>query len=212
MGNLFYIKNLKYKDILNIKELKIKEKIITCILGESGSGKTTLLKQLNNLLSPSKGEIYYRDIDINDLNPIDLRRQILMLGQTPVTFEGTIKDNFNIALDFSDKINVDDNTLKKYLEIANLDKKLDYDATKMSGGEKQRLALARVLLLDGEVLLLDEPSSSLDEYTERFVIEKIVNYAKENNKSVIMVTHSSDIAKKYGDEIIKLNRGGTING
>ncbi|MBS4537312.1 ATP-binding cassette domain-containing protein [Clostridium sp. D2Q-11] len=208
---MFKLDKVKYKNILNIDNLHIKEGIITCLLGESGSGKTTLLRLLNDLISPTEGSILYKNKNIVDMNPVELRRKVLMLGQTPITFEGTIRENFNMALEFSEKEKAEDDILQKYLDISNLNKSLDHNAKEMSGGERQRLALARVLLLDGEVLLLDEPSSALDEDTEKFVIESVVKYAKDNNKSVIMVTHSSLIAKEYGDEIIRMNKGGTID-
>ncbi|WP_207751251.1 ABC transporter ATP-binding protein [Anaeromonas frigoriresistens] len=211
MSYIFKLDKVKYKNILNIDNLHIKEGIITCLLGESGSGKTTLLRLLNDLISPTEGSILYKNKNIVDMNPVELRRKVLMLGQTPITFEGTIRENFNMALEFSEKEKAEDDILQKYLDISNLNKSLDHNAKEMSGGERQRLALARVLLLDGEVLLLDEPSSALDEDTEKFVIESVVKYAKDNNKSVIMVTHSSLIAKEYGDEIIRMNKGGTID-
>lgn len=211
MNHIFKLDNLKYKDILNIDKLEIKESIITCILGQSGSGKTTLLRLLNNLISPTAGDIYYKSENMMDIDPVALRRKVLMLGQTPVTYEGTIRENLNLALDFSEKEKADDDKLQQYLNLSNLNKSLDHNAKEMSGGERQRLALARVLLLDGEVLLLDEPSSALDEDTEKFVIESVVKYAKENNKSVVMVTHSSTIAKEYGDEIIRIKKGGFLD-
>lgn len=211
MDYIFKLNNIKYKDILSIDKLEIKEGVITCILGESGSGKTTLLRLLNDLISPTEGKIYYKDKNIMDINPVELRRKVLMLGQTSVTFEGTVKENLNIALNFSEKENASDDILRKYLDIVNLNKSLEDNAKEMSGGERQRLSLARVLLLDGEVLLLDEPSSSLDESTEKFVIESVSKYVKANNKSLVMVTHSSSIAKEYGDEIVKIKKGGTID-
>ncbi|MGO1369979.1 MAG: ABC transporter ATP-binding protein [Senegalia sp. (in: firmicutes)] len=211
MKYIFRLEKVKYKDILNIEKLNIKKDKVTCILGESGSGKSTLLKLLNNLISLDEGSIYYKDKDILEINPIDLRRQVIMLSQNPVIFEGNIRDNLNLALEFKEKENESDEKLKEYLEIANLKKPLDNDAKKLSGGEKQRLALARALLSDGQVYLLDEPSSSLDDETEKFVIESIVNFTKQSNKTVIMVTHSIDIAEKYGEEIINLYKGGITN-
>lgn len=211
MEYIFRLEKVKYKDILNIEKLYIKKDIVTCILGGSGSGKTTLLKLLNNLISQNEGDIYYKGKDILEINPIDLRRKVIMLSQNPVIFDGTIRENLNLALEFKEKEDANDDVLEKYLKIANLEKSLDTDGKKLSGGEKQRLSLARALLSDGEVYLLDEPSSSLDDETEKFVIESIVNFAKQNNKTVIMVTHSVNIAEEYGDEIIKVSRGGRLS-
>lgn len=77
----------------------------------------------------------------------------------------------------------------------------------MSGGEKQKLALARALLLNPEVFLLDEPSSALDEDTEHFIINSLVEYTRKNNKTLIMVTHSKKIAQNFSDNIIEVRNG-----
>lgn len=211
MKHIFKLEKVKYKDILDIDNLRIKENIVTCILGQSGSGKTTLLRLLNNLKSPDGGTVYYNDNDILDINPVNLRREVIMLSQNPVVFDGTIRENLNLALEFKEKERVSDDILNKYLEISNLNKSLDTNAKNLSGGEKQRLSLTRVLLSDGEVYLLDEPSSSLDDETERFVIKSIVDFAKNNNKTVIMVTHSVKIAEEYAEDIIRINKGSVID-
>jgi putative ABC transport system ATP-binding protein len=92
-----------------------------------------------------------------------------------------------------------------------LDKKLTDDAEKLSGGEKQRVALGRVIVLQPEVLLLDEPSSALDEDTEHIIIEALANYTKENNKTLIMVTHSKKIANSFSEYIIQIKKGSIVN-
>ncbi len=204
---MFSIKNVKYKGILNISQLLIPAGKITCIIGKSGSGKTTFLRLLNNLISADSGKIYYKGIDINEINPLELRREVVMLSQEPVIFNGTIKDNLNMGLKFSEKNAAGDKKLSEVLDKIQLCKSLDAPAEKLSGGEKQRLALGRVLLLEPEVLLLDEPSSSLDENTEQTVIENVVGYARLNDRTLIMVTHTGKIAKKYGDFIIKIHEG-----
>ena len=95
--------------------------------------------------------------------------------------------------------------------MVNLNKELNENAEKLSGGEKQRVALGRVILMEPEVLLLDEPSSALDEDTEHLIIESLVNYTKENNKTLIMVTHSKKIATHFSDHIIEIKKSTVIN-
>ena len=85
--------------------------------------------------------------------------------------------------------------------------KIDKNADDLSGGEKQRVSLARILLLEPNILLLDEPSSALDEKTEKLIIETVVDYIENKNGTLIMVTHSTKIAKEYGDEIVTINHG-----
>ncbi len=207
MKNIFELNSINYKNILSIESLKVPKHKITCIVGESGSGKTTLLKMFNKMLSPDKGDIEYKGKNIKDIDSVKLRREIVMLGQSPITIADTIKDDLIMALQFSEKTVLEDSVLKDYLDMVELDKELGQDVSNLSGGEKQRLALARVLLLDPEVLLLDEPSSALDEDTERLVIQKIKQYVNLNNKTLIMVTHSKHIAKQYGENIVKIKDG-----
>lgn len=205
---MFRLKNVKYKDILEVEDLIINKREKTCIVGKSGGGKSTFLKLLNNMISPNKGKIYFKDKDINQYDPIELRREVKMLPQNPVTFSGTIRDNFIKTLLYNDLESISDQKYISLLKKVKLEKQnLDNKAEKLSGGEKQRLALARMLLLDPEILLLDEPSSSLDQETEEFIIEMVVNYIDNKNGTLIMVTHSNDIADEYGDRIMTINDG-----
>ncbi len=207
---MFYLKNIKYKNILDIAELTIPPKVVTCIVGQSGSGKTTLLRLLNNLISPDSGEIFYNNNLLNTINSTNLRREVVMLSQSPGIFQGTIKDNLLIGLNFSEKPPVEDLKLTNMLNMLKLNKDLDEDAEKLSGGEKQRLALGRILLMEPAVLLLDEPSSALDEDTENIIIESIITYVKSSNKTLIMITHSSKVAETYGDNIVKIHSGSIL--
>jgi len=147
----FQLEQVKYKDILKIDKLQIPETKITCIIGESGSGKTTLLRLLNNLISPDEGSIFYKGRNIEDIDPIQLRREVVMLPQNPTVFSGSVKDNLLIGLEFAEKDKVRDEVLSEILRLAQLDKPLSTIASTLSGGEKQRLALARIMLLEPEV-------------------------------------------------------------
>lgn len=208
---MFILKNVKYMNIIEIDDLIIESNKITCIIGESGSGKTTLIRLLNNLLSCDRGEILFNGVNINTIDPVSLRRSVVMLPQNPTIFPGTIKYNLLIGLKFAEKPVVDDKKLRDILNFVKLDKDLLDDVDHLSGGEKQRLALARIILIDPDVFLLDEPSSSLDEETENLIINKIVTYTKENHKTLIMVTHSKKIASNYSDVIIQIHYGKVLN-
>lgn len=208
---MFLLKKVKYKEILYIDNLSIPKLKTTFIFGNSGSGKSTLLKLLNKLISPDSGFIYYDKKLIKDISSIDLRRKVVMLDQTPVIFEGNIRDNLSIGLKFSEKKNLDDIDLKVILELVNLDKKLDEDSYTLSGGERQRLSLARALLLNPEVLLLDEPSSALDENTEISVISTVIQYCKDNNITPIIVTHSRLLKDTFSENNIEIIDGKIIS-
>ncbi|MPN17699.1 Fe(3+) ions import ATP-binding protein FbpC [bioreactor metagenome] len=96
--------------------------------------------------------------------------------------------------------------------MVELNKPLEENAEILSGGEKQRLALGRVILMNPEVLLLDEPSSALDEETENLMVAKLASYVKANNKTLVMVTHSKTIALRFSDNIIEISDGKIVNG
>ena len=203
---MFEIKNIKFKDILGISFLKI-NKPITCIVGPSGSGKTTLLKMLNCLNVPEEGVIQYNDKDISKIDTVKLRRSVVMLGQTPVIYSGSIEDNLQIGLEFSQKLPASKIKMEEALKRVELNKKLSDGCGNLSGGEKQRLCLARVMLMDADTYLLDEPSAALDKETEEFIIENFSKFVLENSKELIMVTHSEQIAEKFPDSIIRIKNG-----
>lgn len=204
---MFVLKQVRYKDILNIEDLHFPGEKITCIIGPSGSGKTTLLRLLNKLISCDHGDIFFQNQSLDEIDPVELRRRVVMLGQNPVIFEGTVRDNLLIGLKFSEKPRVDDQTLRNILSRVHLQKDLDQPSKDLSGGEKQRLALGRVLLMEPEVFLLDEPSSALDEETELWVIEEMVRNVQHNHKTLIMVTHARKVAEVCGDRIVEIRNG-----
>ena len=204
---MFQFINVKYKDILDVPRLFIEKGKITTLVGASGSGKTTILRMLNKMLSPTQGRIMFKDTDLGDINTVTHRRQVTMLSQNPVVFEGSIRDNLNIGLKFQEKNALSDDVLLSMLEKVNLKKSLDTSPSVLSGGEKQRLALGRVLLLNSKIILLDEPSAALDDETEETIIQMITEYVRKDNKTLVMVTHSKAMAEKYSDIIIEITEG-----
>lgn len=200
---MFELKNVKFKDILNIDHLLIDDSGLTMIIGPSGSGKSTLIKMLDNIISPDSGEILYKSDDINTYKAHELRRKVIMQSQFPAIFEGNVRDNLNVARKFSKLADLDDEKLNELLGIVLLDKKLDDDPKDFSGGEKTRLSIARVLAMDSEVYLFDEPTSSLDDDTECNLIENVIKYLKEKNKKIIMVSHSEKLFS-LANQIVKV--------
>lgn len=207
---MFEVNHLKFKNILDIPFLCINHPI-TCIVGCSGSGKTTLLRMLNGLNIPDDGTIIYNNNDISKMDTIKLRRQVVMLGQTPVIYSGSVEDNLQIGLYFSKKLPASIQAMKESLKRVELDKCLSDSCGNLSGGEKQRLCLARVMLMDADTYLLDEPSAALDKSTEQFIIENISRFVLERNKQLIMVTHSEQIAEKFSHSIIRIENGEIIH-
>lgn len=207
---MFELIDIRFKHILDIPYLKI-DKPITCIVGASGSGKTTLLRLLNRLNIQEQGQIFYNQKDLEYIEPVALRREVVMLNQSPILYDGTIKDNLLIGRVFSEKQDVNDDMLKEVLTQVGLNKQLNEYCDKLSGGEKQRLCLARILLMDAAVYLLDEPSSALDANTELFIIQCLSEYVKEKGKQLIIVTHSHQISSMFQDAAIYLEQGKVVS-
>lgn len=205
---MFEIDHLGYRHILKIDRLML-DRPVTCIVGPSGSGKTTLLRMLNRLLEPDSGSIRYRGEPLETLDPVLLRRRVVMVGQTPVLYGGTVEQNLQIGLRFSEKPPADREQMHEALRQVKLEKELSDSCGPLSGGERQRLCLARALLLDAETYLLDEPTSSLDRETERAVMENLAQFAAEREKQLILVTHSAEIAALYQNSLVRLEGGRT---
>lgn len=208
---MFEFHDVKFLDIIDIDHLDINTNEVTCITGPSGSGKSTCLRLINKLISPSSGFISLDGEDIANIDPVSYRRRVPMLSQSPIIYPGTIKDNLLIGRKFQEKSMLEDNNLIEALKRVKLDMDLSEDISNLSGGEQQRVSIARLMLLDSPIYLLDEPSSALDDLTEDFVIETMVDMARENNKTIIYVTHSNSIATKYSDRLIKIVDGRVSN-
>ncbi len=201
---MFRFDSVTFLNILRIPSLQVDAGRITSLLGASGSGKTTVLRMLNKMISPTSGEIFYHDRPLREIDSVLHRREVCMLSQSPVMFDGSIRDNLLIGLKFQKRPSPDDEALQETLGRVHLDKPLSESVANLSGGEKQRLGLGRVLLLDAPVYLLDEPSAALDESTAIAVVEMIAACVREKGKTLILVTHSRSVADKYSDDIIEI--------
>lgn len=207
---MFKLKDIKFKNILDIENLEIHENVVTIVKGESGSGKSTMLKLLNNIISPDSGVVMYNGIDVNDINPITLRREVIMQSQFPNIFPGNVRENLNIIFTLRGEEGLDDEKLLKALEIVNLKKDLTDDAQNLSGGEKTRLSIARLFLVEPEVFLLDEPGASLDSKTEEILMNNVIAQIKKRNKTLIFISHS-DNPEMIADEIITMKNGKVLS-
>lgn len=203
---LFAIRELRVNNIINVNHLDIKKDKVTCITGESGAGKSTLLKTLNKMITPDSGEIFYKGTSLKEIDSVQHRRKVIMLSQVPLIFPGTIKDNLIMAYKLNGKKPCDDEILKQALHNMQMTKELHGDAGTLSGGEKQRLALARILLLKADVYLLDEPTSALDEDTEMMILEYFIREIKKKQASLLMITHSNTVNEQFAEERIYLSQ------
>ena len=183
---------------------------MTVVKGESGSGKSTMLKLLNNIISPDSGIVMYNGVDVNDINPITLRREVIMQSQFPTIFPGNVRENLNVIFTLRGEEGLADEKLLKAMEIVNLKKDLNDDAQNLSGGEKTRLSIARLFLVEPDVFLLDEPGASLDSKTEEILMNNVIAEIKKRNKTLIFISHSEN-PEIISDKIITLKDGRVIS-
>ncbi len=183
------------KNIFRDINLTLHDATLTLIKGPSGSGKSTLLRLLCRLNEPSRGKIVFKNQDIQEMNPPDLRRRAALLQQTPIVLPGSIRDNLLYPFRLAANAHLpkpNDATLKKHLcEILLDTMSLDDSATTLSVGQKQRLCFLRALLIEPEVFLLDEPTSALDSKSKEIVETMSQRLVLERGLAVLFVTHDT---------------------
>jgi len=206
----FTYPNAKEKSLKNIN-LPIHEKKITSIIGPSGCGKSTLLRSLNRIHDLYPGSKYEGEILLRNENILNykteeeltkLRQRVGMIFQKPTPFPMSIFDNIAYGLRLSgenEKI-IKNKVLKALEDVGLLDEvkdRLDEDARKLSGGQQQRLCIARAIALNPEILLMDEPTSSLDPVATKKV-EELIKKLKDKI-TIVLVTHNMNQAKNLSD-------------
>ena len=171
--------------------LKVDEGDFLAVVGPNGAGKTTLLKIMAGIEKPTSGEVYYRDRNIGESNLEFVRKRCTMVFQRTILFNTTVYNNVAYGLKIRELPN--DEIQKRVCEALNLVKLGSFGklpAKKLSGGEQQRVSLARALTLRPEVLLLDEPTANLDPETTS-LIEDLMDYInREEETTIVMATHN----------------------
>jgi putative ABC transport system ATP-binding protein len=175
---------------------------ITVLAGPSGAGKSTLLRLCNRLEVPTAGRVLFDGMDVATLEPTALRRRAGMVFQQPVTFGGSVHDNLLVA-----DPDAGHGRCVEVLDRVGLGAELlDRGAQELSGGEAQRMCLARTLLTDPEILLMDEPTASLDP-DSRLRIEALVRSLAEDGIPSVWVSHDLDQIGRIADRTIVLEAG-----
>jgi UDP-glucose/iron transport system ATP-binding protein len=175
---------------------------ITVVSGPSGAGKTTLLRLCNRLDVPDDGTVCYRGQPVDELDPLVLRRRVGMVFQRPTPFPGNVADNLAVAHPDANATELS-TALKRVALDPGL---LGQDARTLSGGELQRMCLARTLVTEPETLLLDEPTSALDDQPKR-VFEDTARDLAAQGITIIWVTHDDAQASRVADRIYQLCDG-----
>ena len=186
------------------------------LIGHTGSGKSTLVQHLNGLLAPTSGNIYYNGADIHDsdYNKKELRSKVGLVFQYPEhqlfeidVFTDVCFGPKNLGLDKKET------ELRAYaaLKQVGLEDEYFYQSPfDLSGGQKRRVAIAGVLAMKPEVLILDEPTAGLDPKGRDEILDQIAKLREETGMTVILVSHSMEDVAKYVDRIIVMNRGGDM--
>jgi putative ABC transport system ATP-binding protein len=174
----------------------------TALVGPSGAGKSTLLRLFNRLDDPSTGEIRLRGTPLNDLDVLALRRRVGLVGQRPVLVTTTVAQELRVG-----RLDLADSAAEQLLQQVGLPPEmLGRETAGLSGGEGQRVCLARALAVEPEVLLLDEPTSALDPEAAEAVEEALCGLLR-GGLTAILVSHSADQVWRMADHALVLHNG-----
>lgn len=199
--------------ILSIDEIRFPAGSICGIVGPSGSGKSTFLKVINLLIKPSRGTMHFfgTDLDLPSLTykrGLPMQRQMALVAQKPVMFQTTVFENAAMGLRFRRLRQAEiEGKVEKALALVGLDRYAGQQATTLSGGEAQRIALARALVLEPRLLLLDEPTANLDPSNVAIFENVIRTIHQETGTIFLIVTHHLMQAKRLADHCLFFYQG-----
>lgn len=205
------IENLKrqYLDkvVLNIENLEIESGKITGITGPNGSGKTTLLNIISGIDMDFSGKITYNNKLLNK----EIRDNMTYVFQKPYLFRRSVRENiiYPLRVRNYDKVKTTE-LLKKTIRDLDIEDLMDLKAHKLSGGESQKVALARALVFSPKLLLLDEPTSNIDPEYINVMESEIIKFYKKTNATIIIVTHNIEQSVRLCHNIINLNNGKVV--
>lgn len=201
------------KVALHDVNIKIEQGEMIGLIGHTGSGKSTLIQHLNGLLKPTSGAVFYdgKDINDSDFSKKKLRSKVGLVFQYPEyqLFESMVIDDVkfgpkNIGMD---SLKIDMNSFQALKQVGIGEDLLDVSPLELSGGQKRRVAIAGVLAMEPEVLILDEPTAGLDPSGRDEILDLVAKLHKERNLTVILVSHSMEDVARYVERLIVMNHG-----
>ncbi len=211
---IFNVKGLSFqypgRPVLDDVSFSLREGDCLAILGVNGAGKSTLLKCINKILKPHKGSVHLRENDIHDLVPRDLAKRMAYVAQKQEGARMTVFDSVllgrkpYIEWDASER---DLEIVQRAIESLDLQPYALRYMNELSGGEMQKVVLARALTQEPEVLLLDEPTSSLDLKNQLEVVHTVRSIAKKRQMTAIVTMHDLNLALRFADRFIMLRDG-----
>jgi len=202
------------RTVLNIEHLEIEENYIYALLGPNGAGKTTLLNILGFLELPSTGTIYYRSRPVRFLESElqALRREVIVVDQFPILFSTTVFKNLEFGLKIrriSKKKRIP--IIEEALDLVGMRTFASYQAHRLSGGETQRVAMARALALSPKVFLCDEPTSSVDVENQTIIINILKQINESKLITVVFTTHDRFQAGSLAHQTLVLDQGRMVD-
>jgi len=203
-------KSFKDRKILDIQHLEIERHKIYALIGANGAGKTTLLNLLAFLAVPSSGDLQFcsEKVSFKQQHLLELRRRVVLVDQYPILFTAPVWKNVEFGLKVrgvSKKAR--EKRVAEVLELVGMQDFRLADAHKLSGGESKRVALARALVIDPEVLLCDEPTANVDEENQEVILGILERINTEKKTSIIMATHYLAQSRRLAHHILMLEYG-----
>jgi ABC-type sulfate/molybdate transport systems ATPase subunit len=194
--------------VLEVASLDVRTGEVLALVGPNGAGKTTLLLALARLLGPQEGEIVFRGRSLAQWNTVEYRRRMALVFQVPLLLDMSVADNVSMGLRFRRVANAEiRGRVDTWLNRFGVEKLARRRAGELSGGEAQRVSLARAFVLEPELLLLDEPFPSLDPPARQRLLDDLGRLLKQAHCTTILVTHNLKEAASLGDRVAVLVAG-----
>jgi tungstate transport system ATP-binding protein len=206
MNELISIRNLlirrTQRDVLGVDSLDIQRGETLAVVGPNGAGKSTLLLALAHLLKPASGEVKYGGRHLHEWNDLEYRRKIAFVFQDPLLMDLSVEDNVALGLKFRGVEKKESHLrAEKWMKAMGVDSLAKRRAGQLSGGEAQRVSLARAFVLDPELLLMDEPFSAVDPQTRGQLMNDLSELLAQEHRTTIFVTHNLKEAAQMGSRM-----------
>jgi len=199
------IRSVNGKTIVNGVSFDVNAGELLAIVGPSGAGKSSLLRLLNRLDEPNSGTVLLEGTDYREISPCELRRKVGMVMQRPFVFRGSVAENLRFGPQQQGRL-LDDAEIERLLHGVGLSGYGGEDVDHLSGGEAQRVCFARALANQPTILLLDEPTSSLDE-TAKLEVEAVIRRIAEQGVTSVLVTHDLGQARRLATRVAQIEGG-----
>jgi tungstate transport system ATP-binding protein len=204
------------RDVLAVNALDIPRGETLAVVGPNGAGKSTLLLALAHLLRPAHGEILFDGTSLRKWNELEYRRKISFVFQSPLLMDMSVEQNVALGLKFRGVAREETRArTRKWMSRLGISPLADRRAGQLSGGEAQRVSLARAFVLEPELLLLDEPFAALDPPTHANLLEELSSLLAEDHRTAVFVTHNLREAAQVGQRVAvivdgKLRQAGPV--